>query len=380
MRRNRLKLDIVHYYAAEHYPPLINLIQLLESEKDICYQVYTTSVSNESLNPIRNSRIKRVINSHPQALSPIRVLKQAYFNIVTFIFLLRRNPDIILYYETISCAGPIIYKRYFNKNVRLMAHYHELTTQKQIKTETRLVRILNPLEKRTYVKHEWISHTNADRLRLFTNDYKKHIRMGSLQIMPNYPPSAWRTKKSITTASKKTHLHFPVRTILTGSVSSETMYLKEYCDWVIRQNGKFTFDIYSFNIGCTTRNYLDGLNRDLIRLHEACPYHKLPELFSNYDIGIILYKAEEENMRYNAPNKLFEYHTCGLDVWFPLEQETALSYTRSNTYPKIISVDFKHLDEVDYVSLLSRDGMRFFQQPFQSEHVYRGLIDAMLHN
>lgn len=68
-------------------------------------------------------------------------------------------------------------------------------------------------------------------------------------------------------------------------------------------------------------------------------YEKLGSILKNYHVGLILYKDLITNFVYNALNKLFEYLSCGLDVWHPF------SYGRNKTYknngsPKVSEINF----------------------------------------
>src|SRR5690606_12877124 len=127
--------------------------------------------------------------------------------------------------------------------------------------------------------------------------------------------------------------------VFIGSLSLKTTYLKPYCKWIIAQEGKVTFDIFSYNIDAITKDYLERLGCDSINFEEkGVEYNKIPELLSQYDVGLILYKAYSPNFKYNAPNKLFEYLTCNLQVWYAQELKGIAPYESA----QVIPVDFEN--------------------------------------
>lgn len=65
------------------------------------------------------------------------------------------------------------------------------------------------------------------------------------------------------------------------------------------------------------RNFLIILIQVLFCLDSGINYSDLPGVIRAYDVGVILYNGHIANYVFNAPNKLFEYLACGLDVWSP---------------------------------------------------------------
>ena len=121
------------------------------------------------------------------------------------------------------------------------------------------------------------------------------------------------------------------------------------------------------------------MNPDLIRLFpQGIWYYDLPELLKLYDIGLILYKGFNENFTYNETNKLFEYHVCGLDVWFSYETLGIHKYIRQNTFPKIIQVDYNHLDIFDWRVAIRRDGINRSQIDVNCDQVYEAFLQQII--
>ncbi len=104
------------------------------------------------------------------------------------------------------------------------------------------------------------------------------------------------------------------------------------------------------------------------------PYADLPFTLSVYDVGVILYKGHIPNYIYNAPNKLFEYWSCGLDVWFPDKMIGSLQYSRAECFPKLMPVNFDEIDKLDLNSALSRAGIGYQSSPYYCEKVFESFF------
>lgn len=103
-------------------------------------------------------------------------------------------------------------------------------------------------------------------------------------------------------------------------------------------------------VGYGRPDYVARLNRrlndlavDHIRLLPAVPYSKITDLFSDYDVGVALYRNTNLNNYYCAPNKVYDYLMNGMPVI-------------ANRYPGLVSVIEKNrvgvcVDTVDGTSL-----------------------------
>ena len=135
------------------------------------------------------------------------------------------------------------------------------------------------------------------------------------------------------------------------------MYTREFAEWIIKQKGQATWDIYSSNITAEAKSYLQLTDTSLIRFHGGINYFSLPGLLHEYEVGVILYKGHIPNYVYNAPNKLFEYLACGLDVWFPQNMQSSLPFVTKDNYPKIVPVNFENLMSLNLTIIIDRAGL-----------------------
>lgn len=284
----------------------------------------------------------------------------------------RIKPGTIFYYETISSFPALLYKKYFSGNVKLFAHYHEYTSLKEYENDMRLTRWFHKMERKIYPLFEWVSHTNEDRMKRFLADHAT-IHIPNPRILPNHPPKSWFKKK-------EDAIGFPVKLVYFGALSLNSMFARELAEWVLSHNGKITWDLYASNITDDATKYFEQLESEtqFIHLHKSVDYYLLPEIMKKFDIGVILYKGHIPNYIYNVPNKLFEYHSCGLDVWFPDGMISSLPLATQKTYPKIVSVDFTKLDNLLIDQLVDRTGLEYKQMACFAEDTYRELYATIM--
>jgi hypothetical protein len=228
-----------------------------------------------------------------------------------------------------------------------------------------------------YPRAVWISQTNEDRLNFFYKDHP-NLKKEILKVMPNYPPKEW---VSHTTYQIPQFPKIPLRIIYIGSLSFQSTYLKEFCEWIIYQKGKIRFDIYSYNLQKDVIQYLTHLSCPFINFfNEGIEYRKQPTILANYHVGMILYKPHNINFIYNAPNKLFEYLICNLDVWYPKELEGPKPYNRSDSYPKVMSLDFTNLRNFNWEAAICHKKLQYKSYKYFCEEIYFKLVNDMYIN
>ena len=167
------------------------------------------------------------------------------------------------------------------------------------------------------------------------------IDRSKAHVFPNYPPKSWWRKD-------KVHSGDIVKCVYVGSLSLKDTFVKEFCEWIQRQNGKVTFDIYCFNFHQEVKDYLSQLHCQWIRFsEEGVAYNDIPQVLNNYDVGLLLYRAYSLNVRWCETNKFYEYLICGLDVWYPKEMLLLHEMDKSQFAPQIKEMDFSNMDTFD---------------------------------
>lgn len=368
-----MKLVIVHYHALEYYPPITNLLDVWAAQNNQETFVFSTK-NNKERAVYSNDKIKIIRFLAPKDdWSVIRLLKYFAFNISVLLYLIKIHPKKIFYFETNSSFPVYLYRKYFNKNVEIYIHNHEYYSPEWYLKFMKLIRYYHKLEfKYLYRKAKWISQTNKERLQLFSID-NSEIKKEVLQVLPNYPPLKWQNYRNTTPK-----INPNVKFVYIGSLSIDSTYLCEFTEWVIKQNGKVSFDIYSYNIHPDSLNYLKNINVDYIKVYEkGIEYNDIPNVLNGYDVGILFYKPVTLNYKFNAPNKLFEYLTSGLDVWFSKELQGCYEFKTNNTFPKVIQIDFENLDDLDINTVTSRAGMTQHLTSYNCEAAVKPLIKSI---
>lgn len=370
------KLVILHFNPLELYPPVMNLIRYLAQTlgADTGITVYTRH-TEEDLPEFRVEGtasvriIRRGIQRAGQSTAK-RLLGYSRYHAKASLDLLFRRPDTVLVIETLSFLPAYVYKRWGGRRSALLIHYHEYISVSEYQAGMKLQRLMHDLECRLYPVTAWVSHTNEERMRRFLGDIAP-IRIPHTAILPNYPPQSWIVREP------RPHDR-PLRVIYVGSVDLDTMYVGEFARWVISRNGEVTWDIYALHVPGATREYLETVNPEWVRFRGACYYYDLPKLFSNYDVGVVLYKGVMPNHIYAVSNKVLEYAACGLDVWYAREMVGTYPYDTPHTvYPKILPLDLSNMDTFDLDAALDRSGKHFSPAPYNSEEALQPLAAAI---
>lgn len=356
------RLAIIHFQPLELYPPVMNLIDYIDDTSgEVATRVFSTypSTSHEYFK-CKTVGLSRSGKPETSKNRIGRLFQYCNFYFFTLIRLFRFKPDTIMYFETLSFLPVYIYSCINNvlgKKIRIFCHYHEYTSPKEYRNGMLLNRWLHTLESRYYSKMEWISHTNADRMNFFKQDVSLQDADNTF-LLPNYPPKKWLQKLRLK------ELSYPVRFVYVGALGMTTMYISTFADWIESHNGKFKWDVFSQQCGKEFEDFLKLKKIKHTQFKGKVTYQELPSVLGEYDIGVILYKGHIPNYIYNAPNKLFEYLACGLDVWFPKEMTTSHLYINLHARPKVIAIDFENLDNISESNALTRDDGSFQPSPF----------------
>lgn len=365
------KIAVIHYMPLEFYPPVTNFLNSAAQSKNLEIKVWSThnNKKREVYNNTSISLISRTLLPDFFDSKYKKIYRYLTFSIKCLLGLILYNPDKILYYESFS-AGPVYWYLYFFKSrIKVLIHYHEYCSLQWYENVKGLVNYYHQLEKKMlYSKACWISQTNEDRIKLFLKD-NPTLESAKMRSLANYPPLSWSKFFKINTS--KTNI---LKTVYIGSLSLESTYIKEYCEWVITQNGNVFFDIYAFNLHDETITYLNDLNSEYIRFYqEGVEYDSIAKLLVNYDVGLILYKVLTDNYKFNAPNKLFEYLACGLQVWYSDKMLGIKLYESS----QVLSVDFENVEMFSLFDSINNNSSIAKTNVFTAEEALKPLLKQL---
>jgi hypothetical protein len=366
-------ISLIHFHPLELYPPVMNMLNFL-GENGFSVDVLsheTTKIPELYDHP--NIRVRRLKSFEKRSVL-YRQWSYLLFFIRGVLFLKKNRSKSILYYESNS-ALPVFFflKTRIRNSYSLYIHYHEYNSIQQYKNNMKFV-YLSYLAEKSYLwrKADWISHTNNFRKDLFKIDYPW---TSGLSVLPNYPPRNWSVTKKREKSKER------VKLVYVGSLGLENFYLKELCNWVRENSHLSELAIYTHNCQQDAKDYLDQLNCENITVdYKGYWYYDLPSVLSLYDVGIIMYNGFSENYIYNETNKLFEYLACGLDVWFSEETKGIYKHITTDTYPKVLKLDYNRLYEYELDQLVDRTGLQYKPASFNCESVYAKFLDQLIKN
>ena len=329
-------LFIIHFQPLEGYPPIMNLLDFF-SLKNKFYKITCLSTKGQFKHTYANNKIdiKRKGNANGNKI--MIWLTYFFFNISSILSLIIKRPCSVIYYETISSFPVYIYKTFINKNANIFIHFHEYTTKNEYKSSSIIIRLFHHLEKRIFAKTKWISHTNKVRLHNFLTDWNITYNKDVHHVSPNYPSKNWGIKNT------SWHSKEQIKLVFVGySVDSNSSFITELIEWLSEQKIKSSIDIYCLKQNSLSIALLGKTGNTIVNMHKSVSYYALPNIFKKFHIGLILYGGLTPNYIHNAPNKLFEYLACDLDVWFPNEMKGCHPYEKTDGQPKILNLDFNN--------------------------------------
>jgi hypothetical protein len=359
-----MKIALVHFQPLELYPPVMNCIRDMEEENVSELKIFTTHSKNNWFSS--SYPIYRLGNYTTSRWS--RYWTYLYFNFVSFLFLCYYRPKKVLYYETYSSWPVYWYKKLF-PSVHVFIHFHEYVSDKEKRESSAYYKYLLIKETALLKKAIWISHTNADRMRFFQQDYP-FLSKDQCHILPNYPPADWEARAQQILANRQVFAF--KRMVYVGALGLDTTYIKELAAWIEDQKGTYTLDIYSGSIDKAVLDFLHNLKSSYILIHKEILYFELPELLANYDIGLVLYKGHIPNYIYNIPNKVHEYLACGLQVWYSEELVSTNKFKQEYDIQQLISINFTKL-----ISLPEKNVFAIFDAP-QKIHEQSPLVSKLI--
>jgi hypothetical protein len=369
------RICVFHFSPLELFPPAMNFLNCLAKaiRDDTKVIVYTTRDNKQKsiFNPVSDIiKIKRIARFTLGLSLPNRIIQYLQYHLISFFGAIGARAQNLVYFETISAFVPFLLFSW-RKGTNLYIHYHEYMDAKEYESMW-LNKTFHSLEKRIYPRAKWISHTNPRRIELFLSDLG-NPPLSNMHVFPNYPPAEWM--------NVQTYLNhkLPLRAVHIGALGSvQELYIKEVFDWINKQSGKLTLDLYSFNISQEIQSLIEAQDPNLIRWKGPALYNDLPNLLPQYQIGIIMYRARSENTINSASNKLFEYLTCGLDVWYPQEIKGTYSYDSAEYWPKVIRLDFSSLQQYNLFELVSRKEGYQRKLHYSCEEASKPLLSKLL--
>lgn len=370
------QVAILHLLPLEKYPPVMNFIRTLEqADPDCAVKVYTSYPDDSGIQLFVPSGPRvEIIRGGKRPASPkgFSGMLHRVGNLLRITgSLIRNKPSAILYYETFSVFPVWLMGLLTGWKSRILIHYHEYVSPAEIRNAPAMFRVFSRIELGVWPRAVWISHTHPLRMQQFVADYPGILPAEALQVIPNYPPGSWSEPDGLPRAQNGKRL------VYVGVLGLETMYLPEVCAWLEGPGQSFTLDIYAFQVHPDVRAFLHRAGNQRIRLHSGVDYFSLPAILRQYDTGLVLYKGHIPNFVMIAPNKLFEYLSCGLEVWLPKQMVGSLPYVNDAVNPRVLAVDFENLNAETPRLLPPEEAMPARKEVYICEEAFQPLIAAL---
>ena len=370
------RLFIYHYNPIELFPPVVNFLNFADVALAPEWQVkvYTTYPPDSVglyHSSSRRIQIIRLGSGFSKGKKWRNLISLIWFNLAGTFQLSLTRINALLYFETSSALPTIIGKLLLKKNFNLYIHYHEYMSPKDY-ARTRFQSYIQSKELLLYNKAQWVSHTNQKRMEMFLHDIHQPFLKNS-EIMPNYPPAEWITHKNPSLRSVDV-----IRFVFVGSVAEQGSYIREFLTWLGGLKRDYTFDIFTQSETESLLRIIRECNVKGVRIRGYVNNSNLPDVLSSYHVGLILYKGIELNVIYSAPNKLFEYLACGLDVWVDTAIKGVEPYYTEKVFPKVVPVSFSNLHQYDVEQLINREGFSYLPFSESYEKEYKRLLDGIV--
>lgn len=286
------KALILHFNSIERYPPATNVAEHLKSiGMDV--KVVSTAVGNTPASTRMLTKLKLTWEFAKFHLSAMGALIFGSF-------------DLVIAYEHLSIL-PILWTQKVNPPQRLWLHFHEYTSPEEIGCAGAFSSQCWKHVTAVVERSDFTSHTNVWRL----NGFRSDMGLSALAdkrfgFIPNTPPQTWldRTPEHWNTPTPAKR---PLRLVYHGALHPDTTYIVHLCKLLDEANGQLTLDVY-------TADSIDGISSAHMNVHPSVPYMDLPEVLTEYDLGLIIYRGLIPNYQFNQPNKLWEYLGCKLPV------------------------------------------------------------------
>jgi len=374
-----MRLAVIQQLPLEYYPPVTNLLTFLADDPD--FEIRAFAVESARGRPRWSHpgvRVTRTSPPQPGDSFASKVRRYLGFLAATLAGLVRFRPDAILYFEPHSALPVHLYRRWLGRRTRIFVHHHEYYEPSQFERPgMRLPRLSHRCETRhLFAVAEWISQTNEARRELFLADHPG-VAPERVHVLPNHPPRSWYETRN-RAWGRSGEAASPLRCVYIGSLSLQDTFVEPLVAWIESTPHPVALDIHAYNVPAETARWLEARTGERIAFHpEGVPYQQLPETLADYHVGLILYRGNTTNFVWNAPNKLFEYLACDLDVWYPPVMAGVRPYLSEETHPRVLEVDYEKLDSIPFEKLCRRGTLPERRERHEAEAVYAGLAAAL---
>jgi hypothetical protein len=336
-----MRIAYLHVLPLEYYPPARNALTLMGRRPG--WQVRAWSSRNRRGLPAWEQsgvQVTRPADAAPRSMLPLRVAGYVAWHLRAAAGIAAWRPDALISVEPHSALAAWMYYHIYRGRAPLFIHHHEYYAQQDLlRPGMRLLRSTGKLERGDlFARAVWVSETNEERMRLL-REWNPRITADAARILPNYPLEEWIGKAAALQARAPSG---KIRLVYVGSASFEDTFIREAVTWVASHPDSASLHVSGNNIQKEVWDWLHALGSPNITFDSSgCDYSELPDLLTQFDVGLVLYKGNTLNFVHNVPNKAIEYLACGLDVWYPPEMQGMRRFHERFPGERLLQVDFR---------------------------------------
>ncbi len=309
MKRQDKKQNTILFISSNTFlslPPVKQLVQMFVRDFKIVYsQIKVKDYENFFPEHKENNDIL-VFESYATYMSQSfaqKILK--YWRTFTYLLtnlksLSKENDTVVIY--TIDLFTLCVASFLKWKNTKLVYHQFEtLEPENMNKIDKFLLKLLS----KRFDKVDLAILPEVNRMEFFKEQIKTDVQE-KFFLLPNTNnrESVGEINQRLTSKTVIAHI---------GTVGSNTN-VRHYLEAIKRiPNPDFEFWFIG-RIGSDILKLIVDTNAENIKYINQVPHHILDEYYKQIDLGIILYNDSSLNLRYCAPNKLYEYWSYGIPV------------------------------------------------------------------
>lgn len=291
---------------------LAQLVTLANRYKDSTFEVFVfPNCKSEGINLPANVIVRdaQLWSMKLPGSAPFLLIKQLHFGLIMLFRLSSFKPDVIHVHDEFAILGPMLFKKWFNKKVKLIYDDHELYNLDANPSVYRKLRRF--LEFKMFKSADTVIMANSHRAkyaRLVVNE----LSHKEITIIDNYPFSFFQSQdKKVETFKKESGIKYALHQGVISEDRGKSL-LKEVVknlpdNWKVVLLGLPVDQFAAF-----VNEQKEYANR--IVNGGRVPNDQIVAVYENFDASIIFYKTRNLNEKYCAPNRLYQAANAGLPL------------------------------------------------------------------
>ncbi len=192
----------------------------------------------------------------------------------------------------------------------------------------------------------------------YLHNYYSDLKLSNITYWPNTADLVvWNYDKyNITPTNQK---------LIVGVSGNLTDWLDfDLLDYVVRNNPNYHFAIYGKNelTGKALKDFENLLKQENIRYYGYVPFKKIPEIVSQWKVGLVLGRKDTEYSIYWGNNKIYQFTALG---------KPFVAYYHNDEYEKFGEAAFLANNKEEYSEQIKRAVEKSFDKNFQRYCVQR---------